>query len=280
MSDHNPHRRSEELDLGGHVPKRRSAFSRARSRSLLNTALMVIMPLIFIGTIGYFLYEAGTFEEFGAQNTSSPKPAAEKIAAVKASENVASKKTVTPLTQSAKPAPKPETPSRTIAAPSAEPKKPEAVLDVIVSDKIKMVAPKITRFDKKSRTYIVEAASAERDEKQPDIVFLKKVKSEIRLPLNSQKVFVTANEGTYNKQTEELDLAGQINVTATNGYRATLSSAHVTLKNGHISSNQPVIVYMPQGSIAANGVEMLDGGATIRFLNRARMDIDGSGAKK
>jgi lipopolysaccharide export system protein LptC len=90
---------------------------------------------------------------------------------------------------------------------------------------------------------------------------------------------VTANQGIYNKKTEVLDLTGQIRVNATNGYRATLSSARVTLKNGHISSNQAVIVYMPQGSIAANGVEMLDGGATIRFLNRVRMDIDGSRAK-
>ena len=279
MSDNNPHRRSEELDLGGHVPKRRSAFSRARSRSLLNTALMIIMPLIFIGTIGYFLYEAGTFEDFGTQSTPSSKPAVEKETAAKTSEIAVPKKIVTPPTQSAKPASKPAAPTRTIATPAAKPKKPEAVLDAIVRDKIKMVAPKITRFDKKSRTYFVEADSAERDEKQPDIVLLKKVKSEIRLPLNSQKVFVTANKGTYNKKTEELDLTGQIRVTATNGYRATLSSAHVTLKDGHISSNQPVIVYMPQGSIAANGVEMLDGGATIRFLNRARMDIDGDGAK-
>jgi hypothetical protein len=264
MSEQKQHPTQGSSIPSKHAPQRRRTFSRARSRSPVNAALMIIMPLIFVGTMGYFLFEAGVFEDMITQEKSSLKPAIEKSPDVKTAIKTTPGKPANAPVQTAK------TPPRPMA-------RPEAVLDSIAGEKIKMVAPKITRFDKKSRTYIVEAQTAERDKNKPDIVLLKKIKSEIRLPLNSQKIFVTANEGVYNKKTEELDLAGQIHVTTTNGYQATLSTAHVWLKAGRISSNQPVIIYMPQGSIAANGVEMLDGGSKLRFLNRARMEINGNG---
>ncbi len=200
------------------------AVARASRHRLVNSAKMIAMALIFAGAVGYFLYAAGAFSDWGAP-------------------------------------------------------KPKTVLQSTLTRTVTVVDPKITRFGKKSRTYIIRAASAIRSENQPDIVYLKLIDAEIRDPNSRDRIYVTADQGTFNSKTDEMILKHNIRVRTLKGYRAFLSSAHIWLKQGRMVSNNPVIVYMPKGTIAANGLEMLENGKHIRFLNRARMVIDADKAK-
>lgn len=204
--------------------RRHSAIRRASRHSPLSSAMMVVLPLVVAGAVGYFLYAAGVFERFGK---TKPKP---------------------------------------------EPKQ-------ISTKQVKLVKPTLTRFDKKSRTYVVRARSAQREIEKPDIVNLNRVDTEIRLPKSTTKVHVTSNRGIYDRKADVMTLIDNVVMRTTDGYRANLSRAKVWLKNGRLVSRKPVVLYMPTGTVAANGLEVVDNGQTIRFLNRARMNIDGAKSK-
>jgi lipopolysaccharide export system protein LptC len=150
----------------------------------------------------------------------------------------------------------------------------------VSTKRVSLVKPRMTRFDKKSRTYVVRARSAAREVAKPDIVNLDKVNTEIRLPKSATRVHVTSDKGVFNRKTDVMTLISNVVMQTTDGYRATLARATVWLKTGELASKTPVILYMPRGTVAANGLEVLDNGRRLRFLNRARMVIEATGNAK
>lgn len=144
--------------------------------------------------------------------------------------------------------------------------------EVQVSRKsVKMVQPTVTGFDRKSQAYQLTADSARQDPNDPATVLLEKVNANLNMKKEGDVVNVVADTGTYNSERETLILMDNIKISSTNGYTAYLSAADVFLKEGKVLSGEPVRVEMPGGTIEANGVELLNDGDNIRFLNRARM---------
>ena len=139
---------------------------------------------------------------------------------------------------------------------------------------VKMLQPKITGFDRKAQSYVLTAASARQDDQNPAVVELDKVIADLKLKKSGDKVRITADKGVYNGDDETLKLNGNIRVRTAKGYAADLSVADVFLKKGRIVSDQPVTVAMPSGYVQANGVELWNDGANIRFVNRARMILN------
>lgn len=139
---------------------------------------------------------------------------------------------------------------------------------------IKMLEPKITGFDRKAQSYVVTATSARQDEENPAVVELATVIADLKLKKSGDNVRITADKGIYNGDAETLRLEGNIRVQSTRGYSADLSVADVFLKKGRIVSDQPVTVVLPSGYVQANGVELWNDGANIRFVNRARMILN------
>jgi lipopolysaccharide export system protein LptC len=88
-------------------------------------------------------------------------------------------------------------------------------------------------------------------------------------------VRVTADRGVYDNDGETLKLDGNVVVTSASGYTANLERASVWMKEGRVASDRPVMVTAPTGTIVANGLEMWNDGANIRFLDRARMVFRG-----
>lgn len=139
---------------------------------------------------------------------------------------------------------------------------------------VKMLQPKITGFDRKAQSYVLTAASARQDDVNPAVVDLTAVVADLKLKRSGNTVRITADTGLYNNDDETLRLEGNIRVRSTKGYAANLVVADVYLKKGRIVSDQPVTVAMPSGYIQANGVELWNDGANIRFVNRARMILN------
>lgn len=266
-----------------HRRARRSALARARARGPLGMIMLIALPMISLAAVGLFLIEAGIFEGGGRDNPQAGRAASPAIKPPAPLRPTSPRATLEPPVRTPQTQPpqtetpqaeasQPASPSPT-TSPTTSPEGEDA--QAKTADNITVLDPKITRFDKKSRTYIVEAKTAERDPGQPDIVRLKGVKSEVRLADQKNKIFVTADRGVFNNKTNELKLSGAIEMRATTGYSATLKSAHLWLNQARIISNEPVIVYMPEGAIAANGLDLIDSGKRIRFLNRVRMDLNG-----
>lgn len=142
------------------------------------------------------------------------------------------------------------------------------------ADQAVMQQPRITRYDKKSQSYVLTADKAIQDKDRPELVSLDKVKIVVNLTKSNQKVDITADNGLYDSKNEELALSQNILVNSDNGYKANLSQALVKLAAGQITSLKPVTVFMPGGKVESNALEISDDGNEILFKNRATMTLD------
>ena len=135
---------------------------------------------------------------------------------------------------------------------------------VISGSKITMEAPRLAGFTKEQREYEVTATSASQDTKNPTIVEMKEISGRIDME-DKSRVTLTAVDGVYDTKADLLTLSQEIVIVSTAGYQGRLTEAKVEIKKGRILSEKPVQMKMPQGTLDANRMEILDSGAMIRF---------------
>ncbi|MGI9412467.1 MAG: LPS export ABC transporter periplasmic protein LptC [Hyphomicrobiales bacterium] len=148
-----------------------------------------------------------------------------------------------------------------------------------LNDTLNVGELQFTGFDKKNQSYNVSATSAQQDKDKPNVIYLDKVRAEIKIRRSGDIVIVTSDRGTYDTETEVMVLKDDIKMLTTNGYTANLKSAKVWLDDGRVESSEPVVVNMSDGTIWSNGIEMWDDGKRIRFTNRVRVLFQGRGTK-
>jgi lipopolysaccharide export system protein LptC len=135
---------------------------------------------------------------------------------------------------------------------------------VISGSKITMEAPRLAGFTKDQREYLVTAASASQDTKNPTIVEMKEISGRMDME-DKSKVTLTAVEGIYDTKADLLKLNHEILIISTAGYQGRLTEAQVEVKKGRIVSEKPVQMKMPQGTLDANRLEVTETGGLIRF---------------
>jgi lipopolysaccharide export system protein LptC len=107
---------------------------------------------------------------------------------------------------------------------------------------------------------------------KPDLIELHNIRATVQMQ-DKSTVRMTARQGLYNSKSEMLDLANQINLTSSDGYRARLSEAKVDIGKGHVVSEHPVELDMLQGRLEAKRMEIVDSGNLVRFSNGVRMTM-------
>jgi lipopolysaccharide export system protein LptC len=137
---------------------------------------------------------------------------------------------------------------------------------VISGSKITMEAPRLAGFTKDKREYEVTATAASQDTKNPTIVELKEINGRLDME-DKSRVTLTAVEGVYDTKADLLTLSQEIVIISTAGYQGRLTEAVVEVKKGRIVSEKPVQMKMPQGTLDANRLEVIDSGNSIRFEN-------------
>lgn len=135
---------------------------------------------------------------------------------------------------------------------------------VISGSKITMEAPRLAGFTKEKREYEVSAAAASQDTRNPNVVEMKEISGRMGMQDNST-VTLNAVEGVYDIKGDLLTLSQEIVIVSTAGYQGRLTEAKVEIKKGRIVSEKPVQLKMPQGTLDANRMEVVDSGAMIRF---------------
>jgi len=135
---------------------------------------------------------------------------------------------------------------------------------VISGSKITMEAPRLAGFTKDQREYEVSASAASQDTRNPQFVEMKEINGRMAMQ-DKSTVTMTAVEGVYDTKADLLTLSQEIVIVSTAGYQGRLTEAKVEIKKGRILSEKPVQMKMPQGTLDANRMEILDSGAMIRF---------------
>lgn len=114
----------------------------------------------------------------------------------------------------------------------------------------------------------VTANKAVQDIKQPQIVNLTDMRSNVTMP-DQTNAKIAANSGVYDTQKQILTVSGQV-VIETRQYTVQLKSATVDFNANTIISTEPVHVSALGGIISANTFSVFDNGSRILFNGRVR----------
>lgn len=132
-----------------------------------------------------------------------------------------------------------------------------------------MELPRLSGFRKDGKPYQVRARSGVQDIRTPKIIELSEVEARIQVE-NENTVNVIAPWGVFDSGADSMKMFTQtraetITMKSTSGYTVILRSADINLKSGDLVSPDKVIVLMPSGTIAADAVQVGDGGKIVTF---------------
>jgi lipopolysaccharide export system protein LptC len=142
---------------------------------------------------------------------------------------------------------------------------------VVSGTKITMEQPKLAGFTKDGRAYNFTARAAAQDLAKPDVMELNDIRATVEM-LGQGNIQITSPEGFYSSKTEVLNLTGDI-VLVSSTYESHLAEATVEVRSGKVVSDKRVDVKFTNGTLVANGIEVLESGALIRFNGGVVMNV-------
>jgi len=135
--------------------------------------------------------------------------------------------------------------------------------------KITMDRPRLTGARTDGGGYVINAAKAIQDIRNPTDVDLVDIDGDI-VPPDRDTMHLTAAAGHYDSSQERLDLSGVVRL-KNSSYTVDLRSAHIEFKTGAYSSREPVTVVTSNGaSIVADSALARDNGKEIEFEGHVR----------
>ncbi len=150
---------------------------------------------------------------------------------------------------------------------------PRSVGALIISGtKMSMSEPKLSGFTADRRRYDLSASSAAQDKVKVDVTNLQEPRATLEMA-DGSTITMRAAVGQLDRKSGFLTLESNIVVTSNNGYEAYLSRAVVDIRNGTVTSDQPVNVKLNQATLQGNRLEVTKSGEIIRFDGGVTMDI-------
>lgn len=143
----------------------------------------------------------------------------------------------------------------------------------VQGSKVTMEHPRLSGFRKGARGYDVIAAAAVQDVRKPALVELETLKGQMATDDKGGLVHMEAKYGVFNSTEEWMALHHDIKIWTDKGEEARLKSAFVNFKSGSVSSDDHVTVSVPNGSVTANKLELVDNGARISFIGSVHAEI-------
>lgn len=152
------------------------------------------------------------------------------------------------------------------------------VTDLPDPDRITARDSVVNGIDKDNQPYEIRARRGWQDEAVPTLVHMEEIEGRFQRA-GGATFSLTARSGRYDTKLRVLDLAGAVTIVQPDRFTAVMDKAHVVVADKRLTSDVPVDVTMPAGTIRANGLEIGDDGARILFLNGVRARLSGGTAK-
>jgi lipopolysaccharide export system protein LptC len=135
-------------------------------------------------------------------------------------------------------------------------------------DTVTMENARFAGVDAQNRSFNITAVRAVQSAEDDNRIDLQQPKADIVLS-SGAKVAIQSHTGHLQRDTQILDLVGQVRVTQDQGYEFQTANARIDLNERTAAGDAPVEGRGPQGEIHAEGFEILDGGARVVFRGRA-----------
>jgi lipopolysaccharide export system protein LptC len=139
--------------------------------------------------------------------------------------------------------------------------------------RVTMEQPRLAGHRKDNKPYEVTAVSAVQDIRIPNIIELNEMTARL-VNTDDSVLNLTAKKAVFDSQKEQLKLRDDVRLRTQAGQEAFLKSADVDFKAGTVTSREAVTVRLPDMSVSADGLEVVDNGAQIAFVGRVSALID------
>lgn len=136
---------------------------------------------------------------------------------------------------------------------------------------LRMDGPRYVGQTKNGEPYDLTAQSASLDPLAPNLIHLDQLAAD--LARGDGDMRLTAINGTYDRDAENLLLGGGIEVNTSSGYRFTTPSAKVILDDGRVIGQEPIEGSGPAGQLSADRFEIMEGGEVLRFEGRVKVTL-------
>lgn len=141
--------------------------------------------------------------------------------------------------------------------------------------KVRMENPKLSGFRKGDRGYEVTATAALQDMRKPSLIELEAMRGHIATDEKGGIARLEAATGLFDTTREALDLNREIRIWTDKGEEARLNSAAIDFKTGSVRSQEAVTVTVPSGSVAADGLDVVENGRVISFIGNVHTVFHG-----
>lgn len=121
----------------------------------------------------------------------------------------------------------------------------------ILPEDLAMKNPRYEGFTKDGGSYVFSAATAQQDPTLPNVVKLNGIVGEV-FQADKTRTDITATRGVFNNERSILDLYEEINVDSQSGLKARLTRATILTEEDLLTSDEPVLVEFPSGSVRSN----------------------------
>jgi lipopolysaccharide export system protein LptC len=141
------------------------------------------------------------------------------------------------------------------------------------AEALRVVQPRYQGIDELSRPYTVTARSAQQRGSE-EVLDLDQPRADILLT-DGAWVYLSAEEGRYDRPRSHLDLAGDVKIYHDNGTMMRTKQAAVEIDSGAASGDAPVAAQGPFGTLTSEGFRLTERGAVVVFTGRAHAVLEG-----
>ena len=135
---------------------------------------------------------------------------------------------------------------------------------------LSMLNARYDGIDDKNRPFTLSADVATQSPRNDQIVDLELPKADMTMT-DGAWLALTARAGRYNRESEQLDLAGNVSLFHDKGFELRTEYARIDLKRGIATGDQPVEGQGGAGTINAEGFRVSDRGQRILFTGRSHL---------
>ncbi|QRM54012.1 LPS export ABC transporter periplasmic protein LptC [Sinorhizobium sp. BG8] len=143
----------------------------------------------------------------------------------------------------------------------------------IENGKVVMRNPAISGRNRQGISYSMKADRALQDMKTPDVITLENIRAKV--PVNEEIIAqVDASVGVYDRAHDLLDMTAPFTIKLNTGLQADFRSAHLDIKGGQMSTEEPVSIRSKEASIVAQSLRMTDKGRVVVFEGKVEVNVD------
>jgi lipopolysaccharide export system protein LptC len=141
-----------------------------------------------------------------------------------------------------------------------------------------MVNPKLRGTDKRNGAYVVSAAYADQDVKNPKIVKLNSLKAELSNKSGNWSR-MDATRGVFDSTAERLVMQDKITIATSSGVSGDMTHATLDMKTQTLRSHRPVYFKTSGGTVRANALTFRSADATLTFRGKVHVHLTRDQAK-